>query len=138
MFEESLGASARATLDPVLKGGGWLPMRLALGRGNSAWGAAAVGYRFETPGPWSEPAETLAPPEVGPFHRSRDPLNPEINTVFVNRYGVECGRFLTDPPPAQFLIDNADLPDLLRVVASCAMNTTRVNSAAPKEGSRGH
>jgi hypothetical protein len=147
MFEETLGPTARVKLDPVLKGGGWLPMRLVLGHGSSAWGVAAVGYRFEIPGRWSEPDETLAPPETGLFHGSRDPSNPAINTVFVNRYGVECGRFVikflspssTGPWPGQFLIDNADVLDLLRMVASCAMNTTTGNSAVPRKkgGNRG-
>lgn len=139
MLEENLGPIARAALDAMLEGEAWSALRLSLGHGASAWGDAAVGYRFETPGRWSEPDETLAPPELGPFRDPRDPLNPEINAVFVNRYGAECGRFkvkfLTPPlgsfPTTRFLIDNADLLGLLRVVASCAMGTEKGPDAGP-------
>jgi len=122
--EEGLGPNARAALKSMLSVGGWDALRAELWRGSSR--DAAVGYRFEAPGRWSEPEETAGQesPRVG----WRDP---EIDTVFKTGSGADCGRhtvkFLTQtsPRPAQYLIDNADLRDLLRLVTSCAAETTK-------------
>jgi hypothetical protein len=126
LFERGLGPNARAAMRD---GGGWLTLKAGLWRGRSSdW--AAVGYLFEIPGRWSGPEETLVQ-ERGQEGLSLLPMDGEIDTAFEDRYGVGCGRhtvkFLppvpADPSPHQYLIDNSDLRDLLRVVTSCSMDT---------------
>ena len=88
--------------------------------------AVAVGYRFEIAGRWSEPDETLTDREQAFF--SRKSLYPVINTVFKDRSGGDCGRFvvrfqssndLTSLWPL-YLVDNSDIEALLRMVSLCA------------------
>jgi hypothetical protein len=101
MLGESLGPNARATFDAMLKDGGWSQLRLSPGHGSPTWGGAAVGYRFEIAGRWSRPDQTLDPSEPDHFYGSGEPLNPEINAVFVNRYGGRSFlRFLARPSQA--------------------------------------
>ena len=51
--------------------------------------------------------------------------NPEPETLFTNSSGGECGRHrvkfrLIKQPQLVYPIDNSDLEDLLRLIASCA------------------
>lgn len=83
----------------------------------------AVGYKFDIPGRWSEPPETLEPvvkPAAGSSGRH------EIETRFENAAGKECEgfriTFVANPVIDQggFLIDNQDIGDLLRLLATCS------------------
>ena len=57
-FQESLGPSAKGSLDKLLRGKTWAQMRRELWPGNTG-PEAAVGYRFKIPGRWSEPWKSL-------------------------------------------------------------------------------
>ena len=85
--------------------------------------AVQVGYRFAAPGHWSEPEETLE--EHKDSQPAINPVDPEIPTEFVNKAGASCGnltvKFSSTPTiPFRYSVDPADLPGLLRVLASCA------------------
>jgi hypothetical protein len=106
-------------------------MRAELWQGKSG-GGVAVGYRFEVPGRWSEPEETLeqesgvlaAPITEGPHF--------DLDTQFTNRSGGDCGRhsvkFVETPAGVgpghlMYLVDNSDIGDLLSLIAACATET---------------
>ena len=127
-LERSLGPRARTALKALLQGKTWAAMRSEL------WSAkpddrVAVGYRFNIPGHWSEPAHTL---EQQPASRdnTRISLKDEFNidTVLTDSSGTDCGTrpvaLLKSRTSAvgreKYLIDNSNLGDLLRLISSCA------------------
>jgi hypothetical protein len=124
-IDDSLGPKAKAALASLLAGRTWAEMRAALWPGKAA--GRAEGYHLDIPGRWSEPEETLGQ-DMAYADLARDPVNPEIKTTFRDRSGINCGehevKFLspaqTGAPPGPYLIDNFDVGDLLRVIASCA------------------
>jgi hypothetical protein len=102
-------------------------------------GPAAIGYRFRVAGRWSEPDETLKE-EKQPTIIPGNAASFELETIFYNRLGSECetvrivftripetgwrdqnGKPV--PGPTEYLIDNSNLVDLLRVVARCGADT---------------
>lgn len=134
-FESSLGPSARASLGSLLKGRSWGEVR-RLFWNDKPTREIAIGYRFETTGPWSEPEETLADKDYG---GPAMPENPRINVVFKDRNGADCGQRtlifvrypMLDPTLAArrgiereqslpYYVDNSDIVDLLRLIGSCA------------------
>jgi len=112
-LESNLGPRAKEALSLLLNGRAWADMRAYLWRGRPG-GDVAVGYRFED---WNVGSQILNPGE--------------IDTQFRSRSGRDCAksrvRFIATPffegfaHPANYLVDNADLGDLLRLVASCAI-----------------
>ena len=128
-LEASLGPRARSALDRLLTGKSWATMRAELWLSESGR-SLAIGYRFAIAGPWSEPEETLEE-ERGRGHRDEQPVNPEIETLFTTSSGVHCGglpvAFFETPRtqwswgPVKYSIDNPNLVDLLRLIASCAV-----------------
>jgi hypothetical protein len=124
-FELQLGPDAKAALDALLEGRTWDNLRAAILQENKTPGDLAVGYRFEIPGRWSEPAETL---EENSAYAGRPP-SAALETHFKTRSGADCGRsevhFLltpTDHPDSltPYLVNNSDLAGLLAVIGSCA------------------
>lgn len=96
-------------------------------------GTVALGYRFELPGHWSLPRDRPEGTDAGiavhtgPGERS---LSPEIDTVFKDSSGNDCGkhhiRFFTRPSFIRlYLVDDADLPGLVRLISSCATEPGR-------------
>ena len=125
-LEASLGPRASAALNLLLKGRTWADLRAELWHGRSP-GGVAVGYRFDIPGRWSAPQETLD--EEGSSGAVALPDNPDLETRFKNGSGGDCGRrrvkFLKTPMGAgpgylMYVVDNFDLGDLLRLIGSCA------------------
>jgi hypothetical protein len=130
LFRSSLGPDALTSLDALLKGGDWADMRDQFRHRRPA-GGVAVGYRFGVPGRWSEPAMSIEEEsQKGPL---ADSARPDIDAVFKNRVGGDCGRLRVKfsrasvvegvPFPAKYLVNNPDLGDLLRLVAACASET---------------
>jgi hypothetical protein len=125
-LEASLGPRAGAALKSLLAGRAWADMRAGLWSGGPGDGLA-VGYRFEPPGWWSRPEETLG--EEGEYVALANPENPDFETQFVNASGGDCGKrrvkFLKipmglGPRDLLYVVDNSDLGDLLRLIGSCA------------------
>jgi len=128
----SLGPAAKAALKRLLKRKSWGAMRAELWHGKSGNGDA-IGYRFETSGPWSEPEETLDEAlarERISVDLSRVPADPKLDTAFKSKPGRDCEEhridFLTTRDPigrAMYLVNNSDLGDLLGLIASCSAET---------------
>jgi hypothetical protein len=101
----------------MLGGKTWYEFRAGLP--NPAPTSAAVGYRFDIPGRWPEPQYEL-------LHRvsgTPEPKNGnvEIDTVFKDRFGADCGKFRVNFQYARkYLVDNSDLADLLNLITSWA------------------
>lgn len=91
-------------------------------------GAVAVGYRFEIAGPWSPPRDRPEGTDAGiVVHMGPGELllRPEIDTIFKDSAGNDCGkhhiRFFTTPSFFHlYLVDDPDLPGLVRLISSCA------------------
>jgi len=117
--EAGLGPDAKAALKSLLEGRSWEDLRADIWRSESRV-RLAVGYRFEAPGWWSQPVDAN---RLKPF--VREPGNPEVETIFTDASGEECGRqkvkFLrTMGLRYEHQIDNVDLRALLGTIASCA------------------
>jgi len=129
-LEAGLGPQAKVALRSLLKGRSWAEMRAGLWHGQEG-GSVAMGYRFETSGPWAEPVENLddalamARTVVNLESLPRDPL---LDTLLRTRAGRDCGRqqvkFLTSQDTfmhrLMYLVDNPDLGNLLRSISACA------------------
>ncbi len=84
----------------------------------------AVGYRFEAPGPWSDPPETLdykSPPDS-------TPPSAELVTHFTTQSGADCGsyaiQFALTPPEGQpfreyYSVSSPNLADLTNLITAC-------------------
>lgn len=124
-LQKSLGPEARQALDRELQARSWETMR------QDIWHLRpgvdyAVGYRFEIPGPLSEPEETLEQP------RLEYPMPPltagrfSLETKFTDSAGKDCARYrvdftVKDPLiPRIYRIDNTDIDELLRLIGRCA------------------
>jgi hypothetical protein len=89
--------------------------------------SVAIGYRLGIAGRWSEPPETLEDSDTTGGIPG-NPENMDINVNFKDAVGRDCGRYVVRfkraayrPPEIGYLIDNPDIPGLLRVLASCAI-----------------
>ena len=95
---------------------------------------AAIGYRFVTPGSWSQPDPVDAIADASKSAAVLSPA-PEIDAVFTNRFGRECGQvrvqFLLNSvegdgdSPVAYLIENSNILDMLRMFAACAQSRNR-------------
>jgi len=117
-LKASVGPTARSTSDrmPGLK---------------SAGRDVQLGYRFLVPGRWSEPDETL-----DEERKWGDPTanytSSELETIFTNSSGVDCGKIRLHFSPAaqngradqRYVIDNADVGNLLQLIAVCATDSS--------------
>jgi|SRR5579863_1903270 len=116
--ERSLSPGAKAALGSLLNGRTWDRMRAELWHGKSGDGFA-VGYRFDASG-WS--SASREPITVA----ARNPVNPEIYTIFTNSAGRDCGSHLVmflktdEGDELTYPIDNSDLGGLLRLISYCA------------------
>lgn len=123
-LEASLGPHAKEALATLLGKSSWYEMRADILQGRLGTNLA-IGYRFEILGRWSEPPIVLDERLEGDKPTS-DSLTPEIETVFKDRSGNDCAKqsvkFIGQQPDAgqkTFLVDNADVGDLLRAMSSC-------------------
>ena len=114
-LEKNLGSSASAALDALLKGRSWDALRAQLWRAKPS-DKIAVGYRFDVPGRWSTPVETLEDPD-GAAWRIEDL---DIDALFKDGSGKDCGRARIQFRSPDFEIDNSDIGDLLRLISRCA------------------
>ncbi len=130
-MEEELGPHARLALGSLLANRRWVDLQ------NELWHGAtdsdvALGFRFESPGDWSEPEETLDQ-ELQDRRRSPNidqfPTEPELVTQFVDRAGYSCTkreiRFVRVPRGPgrmgfKYVVDDEDLASLLRTISGCA------------------
>lgn len=126
-LEDSLGPNAKAALASLLRHRSWSGLRAELWRRPSP-GYMAVGYRFEIPGSWSKPDGALGEKES----IDDGPVNPDLDTRFTDSSGHDCGRlgvrFIGTRVGvgrvrfvAEYFVDNSDLRDLLRLIATCAV-----------------
>lgn len=119
-LEATLGPEAKAALQSWIGHRTWGSVRAAMWHRKSGH-KLAVGYRFETSGWWSEREEPL---QIR--LDTRDPVNPDVGTVFTSASGVECGsrrvKFVKtgEITHVSYLIDNQDTEDLLHLITSCA------------------
>jgi hypothetical protein len=100
--------------------------RALVARATGAKGSIAIGYRFRIPGAGSEPPETLEE-RAAPDSATGDSARLAIDTHFVDAKGRDCGMYVVSfrraaysSPADAYPIDNADLPGLIRLMASCA------------------
>jgi hypothetical protein len=123
-LKASLGPTASDALGPVTPPTTWAVIKPEMARIAPAAGRA-VGYRFDTPGRWSEPEEAL---EAGTTQK-RAPLAQavEIKTLFMSRSGADCGVRAVKFVPIQdhgilqhWSIDNGDVADIIKLIAVCA------------------
>jgi hypothetical protein len=122
LLEASLGQQAKTALNSLLEGRTWAGLRAELLPATSG-GDFALGYRFEVPSVWSVPEAGIED-----LMDVASENGPELETRFKSRSGGDCGtyriKFLrvpaVQPGGAPYLVDNADLGDLLRLIGSCA------------------
>jgi hypothetical protein len=124
-LESAIGPNGKAALQAAVSQHGWDSLRKDLPPKTAAI-SVAVGYRFDIPGSWSAPVETLDPETNHPPHPAPNVV--AIRTHFKNRSGGACITFpvkfvrLQDRQSSSFeyFVDNADLEDLLGVISRCA------------------
>jgi len=137
--EASLGPSARSALDAMLVHSSWKTLRKRLWPGASDH-AGAMGYRLNVPGRWSEPEETLEEEREWTRINGDSSGTLEIETMFYDGSGKGCGKRQLSllatpepgwhslslgrsstpvPGPTEYLIDNSNISDLLRLVGAC-------------------
>lgn len=123
-MEATLGPNAKGALRALLKGRTWAGMREGIWRNHSS--TVGVGYRFNNVGRWAEPWETFAAEkEYGPINL--DSHRPRIETQFKTSRGTDCGQVwvqfveLGQGHEPAYLVDNADLKELLRTIAVCSV-----------------
>lgn len=114
-LEKILGSRASTALDALLKNTTWDALRAQFLHAKPS-DKIAVGYRFDAAGRWSAAVETLDDPDVSAW-RIEDL---DINTLFSDGSGKDCGRLRISFRSPDFSIDNSDLGDLLRVISRCA------------------
>jgi hypothetical protein len=122
-LESSIGPKARMALDGLLEGRSWEAGYQELWHVPQG-GQGAMGYLFDIRGRWSEPEETLE--EVR--YDGDDPLTvPEValDTQFKTSRGKDCARYLvgfnkvSELGRAKYLVNNANLGDLIRSINTC-------------------
>jgi len=74
----------------------------------------AVGYTFDPRSPWSKP------PEMQDNYNYPRIEDVELETIFENGSGKDCGQRRIQFRSPDFAVDNSDIADLLRVISSCA------------------
>jgi hypothetical protein len=127
-----LGPQARSALRQ-------LPSTIATAKRTRGSGPLAMGYRFAVAGRWSEPDEDLKQ-EKQPTVIPGNAASFDLDTIFYNRFGSKCESLRIvftrvpeigwrdqngkpAPGPPEYLIDNSNLVDLLRVAARCGTDT---------------
>jgi len=120
---EHLGPQAETALATLREKTDLAGLRPQFSRGVAA--TAAIGYRFEVPGPWSQPwaAEPLEE-AWGKVDARRFPKSTVIDTFFTDGAGRTCGEHLVEftrrGGPLEYTVDAPDLGGLLRVLKHCA------------------
>jgi hypothetical protein len=126
-LEAALGPRARAGLAALLAQKDWRMMRTEVLRA-APTGGIAIGYRFETPGRWSEPVETLQDVgESSDTYGNGGDIRFELQTLFTNRSGDRCGvarltfsRTKSISGSDYYLLDDDKIASLFRIIAVCA------------------
>ncbi|MBS1856007.1 MAG: hypothetical protein JST11_11625 [Acidobacteria bacterium] len=142
--EATLGPRAKSALREALENRSWDSLRKELQSGTSGRNVG-MGYRFNAPGRWSEPDETLEE-EREPTNLADVPNSFELETLFYDSLGHSCGRrrlsFLAVPEsgwyrdghpsspvpgPIEYLIEESNISDLLRLVFTCGAENSAGN-----------
>jgi hypothetical protein len=127
-LEGALSPSGKSALKKLLEQRSWSEMRTDIWHAGAA-GGIAVGYRFNVPGPWSEPVETLDDESASetPVITVKGPQF-EIDTTFTDRSGRPCGskriRFLEDKVGVErrsYYIDDTNVFDFFKLISACAV-----------------
>ena len=133
-MDEELGPNARSSLKSLLTKRSWADLEHQIWHG-AAPSDAAIGYRFEIPGDWSQPEETL---DQGLQDRRRHvildefPAEPKLATQFVDKTGNNCMkreiRFVQAPAEPRgvvmkYVVDDSDMEGLLRTISECALRS---------------
>jgi hypothetical protein len=125
-LEQTLGPAANRAWNALLKNGSWETVRSRLWlTGPEA--TVAVGYRFDIRGRWSASPETLRAESLEDTNLANTAAPRfDLDTMFVDRSGVECGRrrltFIArqrTPHSQSYLLDSLD-ESLLRLISQCA------------------
>jgi len=131
-MEGELGSSARLALGLLLANRSWPDMRAEVWQGVPG-PESAVGFRFENPGDWSRPEDTLDKAlrdRRRTVHLDKIPKQPRLVTEFVDRAGNDCTRleirFVEVPTDrgsilVKYVVDERDLEGLLRTISRCAL-----------------
>ncbi len=126
-LETSLTDSARSEFGVPSKQQIWAGIRSEYGT-TTGQRTFSIGYRFETSGPWSRPED----PDADELDGGAGSPNPHavLRTYFVNAAGKDCGNVQIafrsvstgGEPPSYlgYLVDEANLEPVLRIIASCA------------------
>ena len=122
-LESTLGPTAKAALRSAIENSNWRKVQRTIWTTKVPRGAA-VGYRFEVSGGWSEPWQTLG--EQADEEAPASVVN--LATNFTGRTGYACGSLevLFVPAPNKvvftnpFLVDNPDILELLQLISACA------------------
>jgi hypothetical protein len=133
-METELGPHARSSLGSLLAKQSWADLEDQMWHG-AAGSGAAIGFRFEIPGDWSKPEETL---DQGLQDRRRYvnldefPAEPKLVTQFVDKVGNNCVkreiRFVLAPAVPKgtgfrYFVDDSDIEGLLRTISGCALHS---------------
>jgi hypothetical protein len=120
LLKETLGPNARAGLDSLLqKDGTWDALRTRLWH-ITLTDKVAVGYLFDGPSSGSELFGTLPDWKPGQVEFYRG--NRELDTIFKDGSGKDCGRSRIRFLSPALMIDNPDIEDLLSLISRCAAN----------------
>jgi hypothetical protein len=131
-LEASLGPVAKAALAELLRDKTWAQIRGELWPAGSA-SAGGAGYKFHVQGRWSEADENFSDEGKSQITIQREPSDPgpKIDTSFKTITGAECGRIdisfsesaraPSSRGPVTYAVDNANLADVLRLIARCAL-----------------
>jgi hypothetical protein len=130
-IEEELGPTAHSAFTSLLSKQTWITLLREMW-GGEPHANAGVGFRFDRSDDWVKPEETLDSDLQARRRRvNLDdwPANPKIATQFVDGSGKTCRKrdvtFQRVPKFAgslwtKYVIDEADMPGLLRTIATCA------------------
>lgn len=131
-MEEELGPNARSILRSLLAKRSWPDLENEVWHGPTDSGAG-MGFRFEYPGDWSKPEETLDQ-KLQDRRRYQNldqfPTEPKLPTQFVDKVGNKCVkreiRFVLAPAVPEgtgfrYFVDDEDLVGLLRTITGCAV-----------------
>ncbi len=134
-MEEGLGPNARSSLKSLLAKRSWVDLEHQMWHG-APRSDAAIDYRFEIPGDWSQPEETLDQGLQDRRHHVKlyeFPAEPKLVTQFVDKTGNNCVRreirFVRSPAEPggtimKYVVDDSDMEGLLRTISECGKRGT--------------
>ena len=132
-MEKELGPKARVSLGALLVKRSWAQFENQMWHGATS-SDCAVGFRFEIPGDWSKPAETLDQALENrrryPASLDESPTEPKLETQFVDKAGNDCltreikfvlAAAVPNGTGWRYFVDDSDMEGLLRTISECAL-----------------